>query len=168
MQPQVLVWVWHLWFGKVGGLLKRVFYFFGDEPKLSRKTPILHLTLGFTQLQSAAVPASQKQVSVLDRLISDCKHLKRPVCTICSICRGIQNISVLLSDVKVCAKEQMCNRMVTVCDHSIYQLSAINVPVLQNFLKADNIGMIFQKQVLTFSFSFYRERSKLNPFTCMA
>ena len=37
--------VWYFWFEKVGGMLKRVLYFFGDEPSLRRKPPILHLTL---------------------------------------------------------------------------------------------------------------------------
>ena len=31
-----------VWVG--GGLLKRVLYFFGNEPSLGRKSPILHLT----------------------------------------------------------------------------------------------------------------------------
>ena len=34
----LLVWV-------VGGLLKRVLYFFGNEPSLGQKSPILHLPL---------------------------------------------------------------------------------------------------------------------------
>ena len=31
-----------------GGLLKRVLYFFGNEPSLSRKSPILHLPPSLT------------------------------------------------------------------------------------------------------------------------
>ena len=37
MSLALLVWVG-------GGLLKRVLYFFGNEPRLGRKSPILHLT----------------------------------------------------------------------------------------------------------------------------
>ena len=32
-----------LWVSVGGGLLKRVLYFFGYEPSLGRKSPILHL-----------------------------------------------------------------------------------------------------------------------------
>ena len=34
-----------VWVG--GGLLKRVLYFFGNEPSLGRKSPILHLPQTF-------------------------------------------------------------------------------------------------------------------------
>ena len=36
MSLAILVWVG-------GGLLKRVLYYFGNEPSLGRKSPILHL-----------------------------------------------------------------------------------------------------------------------------
>ena len=35
--------VWYFQFGQVGGLLKRVLYFFGNGPSLGQKSPILHL-----------------------------------------------------------------------------------------------------------------------------
>ena len=38
MSLALLVWVG-------GGLLKRVIYFFGNEPSLGRKSPMLHLPL---------------------------------------------------------------------------------------------------------------------------
>ena len=35
-------WALLVWVG--GGLLKRVLYFFGNEPSVGQKSPILHLT----------------------------------------------------------------------------------------------------------------------------
>ena len=39
-----------VWVGS--GLLKRVLYFFGDEPSLGRKSPILHLTHALLRMES--------------------------------------------------------------------------------------------------------------------